>query len=139
MPSTATRERSVSCHYDRELTAPGQARDMVSKALFRWGLREHADLAEIIISELVTNAVIHGEGPVMTRVSYDGRNLRMEVHDDGPGRPVWRQAGAEDESGRGLTLIDGLIWLNGGSLGVEDDAEGDGKTVWISACLAGGQ
>jgi signal transduction histidine kinase len=139
MPSTATRERFVSCRYDPELTAPGQARTVVSKALFRWGLGDYADLAEVIISELVTNAVCHGAGTVGIRILHDDGHLRMEVHDDGPGRPVWREAAADDESGRGLTLIEGLIRLNGGSLGVEGDTDGDGKTVWAAVRLAGGQ
>src|ERR1700722_42783 len=138
MPSTAAQGRSVSCDFSRELTVPSKARDEVSKALFSWGLGDHADVAALILSELVTNAICHGAGPVTTRIFHDRGHLHMEVHDDGPGRPVWRQASAEDESGRGLALIDGLIKLYSGSLGVEDDADGDGKTVYASVCLAGG-
>ena len=90
MPPTDTRERSVSCHYDPELTAARKARAHVCRTLSSWGLGDHADVAELIISELVANAVGHGEGPVKTRISYDGRYLHLEVHDDGPGRPVVR-------------------------------------------------
>jgi hypothetical protein len=134
MPPTATRERSVSCHYDPELTAARKARAHVCRTLSSWGLGDHADVAELIISELVANAVGHGEGPVMTRISYDGRYLHLEVHDDGPGRPVWHLAGTWDESGRGLTVIAGLIgaW---GSTDVTDDVAGDGKTVHVAICV----
>jgi two-component sensor histidine kinase len=138
-PSTATRERSVSRHYDPDLTAPKQARNAVIRALFRWGLGDLADLGTLILSELVTNAVCHGAGPVSIRILHNDDYLYMEVHDDGPGRPVWRQAGAEAESGRGLVLIKDLIELNGGSLGVVQDAEGNGKTVWVSVRLEGAQ
>jgi two-component sensor histidine kinase len=92
-----------------------------------------------IISELVTNAVCHGAGTVGTRLFHGDGHLRTEVRDDGPGRPVWREAAANDESGRGLTLIEGLIQLNGGSLGIEGDTDGDGKTVWAAVSLGGGQ
>ncbi len=51
-------------------------------------------------------------------------------------RPAWRQPTADDESGRGLALLDGLIGLHGGRRGVTDDAAGCGKTVYVVICLA---
>ncbi len=92
MPSTAIREGSVSCRYSRELTAPRDAREATRKTLCGWGLEDHVDVAELIISELVTNAIRHGTGPVGTRISCERRYLHLEVHDDGPGRPVRRHA-----------------------------------------------
>ena len=134
MPPTATRERSVSWQYEPDLIAARKARGDVREALSSWGLEAHADVARTIISELVTNAVSHGEGPVGARISYDGRYLHLEVHDDGPGRPVWHLAGTWDESGRGLTVIAALIgaW---GSTDVTDDVAGDGKTVHVAICV----
>jgi anti-sigma regulatory factor (Ser/Thr protein kinase) len=137
MPLTAMRDQSLSCCLDREPAEVGRAREETRKALFGWGLGDHADVAEIIISELVTNAICHGEGPVEARISYASGHLHMQVHDDGPGRPVIHQATAEEESGRGLALIDGLLGLCGGSLSVEDDRVGAGKTVCVAICLAG--
>lgn len=139
MPLTAMRERSVSCCLGREPTEVRHAREETQKALFGWGLEDHADLVEIIVSELVTNAILHGEGPVKARISHASGYLHVQVHDDGPGRPVRRQAAGEDESGRGLAVIDGLIELCGGSLSVADDRAGAGKTVCVAICLAGGQ
>jgi signal transduction histidine kinase len=139
MPLTAVPELSASWPPGRGLTEPRNARHQVRKALFGWGLGEHAEDAELILSELVANAVSHGTGLVKTRISYSSGLLRMEVHDDGPGRPVRREATADDVSGRGLTVIYALLDLHGGTLGVEDDADGDGKTVYVSVCLAGGQ
>jgi anti-sigma regulatory factor (Ser/Thr protein kinase) len=136
---TAIREHSVSCRLSREPTEVRHAREQARKAFFGWGLGEHAELAEIIVSELVTNAIHHGAGPVSARISYVSGQLHVEVHDDGSGRPVRRLVTAEDESGRGLALIDGLIELYGGRRGVANDDAGDGKTVYVAICLAGEQ
>jgi anti-sigma regulatory factor (Ser/Thr protein kinase) len=136
MPLTATPEQSVSWPPGRNLTEPRRAREQARQALSGWGLGEHAETAELIIDELVANAICHGTGPVRTRISYRSGRLRMEVHDDGPGRPVRREAAADDESGRGLAVIDALLNLYGGSLRVEDDVSGDGKTVCVWICLA---
>lgn len=134
MPPTVTGERFVSWQYKPDLTAPRKARGHVREALSSWGLEAHADVAETVISELVTNTVSHGKGPVGAQISYDGRYLHLEVHDDGPGRPVWHLAGIWDESGRGLMVIAGLIgaW---GSTDVTDDVAGDGKTVHVAICV----
>jgi len=139
MPLTAAPELSVSWPPGRDLTEPRKARRQVRKALLGWGLGEHAETAELILSELVANAIRHGTGLVGTRISYGSGLLRMEVHDDGPGRPVRREATADDVSGRGLTVVYGLLDQHGGIFGVEDDTDGDGKTVYVSICLAGGQ
>ena len=139
MPLTAMCERSVSCCLDRELTEVGHAREKTRKALFGWGLGDHVDLAELIVSELVTNAICHGEGPVKARISHGSGHLHVQVHDDGPGRPVIREAATEDVSGRGLALITGLLDLCGGSLSIADDLAGVGKTVCVAVCLAGDQ
>jgi anti-sigma regulatory factor (Ser/Thr protein kinase) len=139
MPSTVIRERSVSCRYSRSLTVPRDAREATRKTLCSWGLVDLIDVAQVIISELVTNAICHGAGPVGTRVSCERRYLYVEVHDDGPGRPVHRHATAEDESWRGLTVIDGLMQLYGGNLVVVDDEARDGKTVCVSIRLPDSQ
>jgi anti-sigma regulatory factor (Ser/Thr protein kinase) len=138
MPLTATRERSMSCWLSHEPVQVGHAREQARKALFGWGLGEHADLAELIVSELATNAIRHADGPIQVRISYDRGDLCVEVHDDGTGRPVRRQATADDESGRGLALLDGLIGMCGGKRGLANDGAGHGKTVYVVICLAAG-
>lgn len=137
MPSTATRVRSLTCCLDPEPAEVGHARGKTRKAVFDWGLAEHAELAEIIVSELVTNAIMHGEGCVKARISHKSGCLVVEVHDSGAGRPVRRNAETDDESGRGLALIEGLIDVHGGSLSVTDDLAGAGKTVRVQISLAG--
>ena len=83
----------------------------------------------LLTSELVTNAVRHGTGPVGLRLAWDDRRVRVEVEDASPERPVVRAIDQSASHGRGLMLIDALSedW------GVE--AVGPGKTVWFSLHL----
>jgi anti-sigma regulatory factor (Ser/Thr protein kinase) len=131
-----TREPSAPCRLGRDPAEVGRARELARKALSGWGLVEHAGLAELIVSELATNALRHGEGPIEVGLSYDSGDLRAEVHDEGAGRPVRQQATANDEQGRGLELLDGLSELYGGTRGVVDDSDGPGKTVYVAVSLA---
>lgn len=125
----------MCCRLSREPAQNGHAREQARQALFRWGLGEHADLAELIVSELATNAIRHGGGLVRLRMLYARGDLRVEVHDDAADRPVRQQATADDESGRGLAVLDGLIGLHGGRRGVATDRTGRGKTVYVMICL----
>jgi anti-sigma regulatory factor (Ser/Thr protein kinase) len=138
MTLTATPEHSVSCHLSREPAQVRQAREQARTALCRWGLGEHADLAELIVSELAANAIQHGAGPVQVRVSYARGDLRVDVHDDGAGRPVRQPVTADDEAGRGLALLDDLTGRRGGTRAVADDRAGPGKTVSVTVRLAAG-
>jgi anti-sigma regulatory factor (Ser/Thr protein kinase) len=137
MPLTAMRDQSASCLLDRKPTEVRRARDETRKALFDWGLGEHSDVAELIVSEYVTNALTHGEGPITVRISCVGAQLRIEVHDDGPGRPVRRPVSARSESGRGLEVVDGLLAPQGGRRTLRADDSGPGKTVGAVISLAG--
>ena len=133
---TAVPEYSASWLLSRDLTEARNAREQARKALLAWELGEHADVTELILSELVANAIRHGYGPIGVRISHDGTNLRVEVHDDGAGRPVRRPVPADAETGRGLELVDGLLGPHG-TRGVTDDEAGDGKTVYVAIPLAG--
>jgi signal transduction histidine kinase len=136
MPLTATCELSITCRLGRSPAHVGDARVQAREALPAWGLAGHVRLAELIVSELVTNALNHGDGPVALRLSYAGGDLRVEVHDHGAGRPARQHATTDDECGRGLQLLDGLIALHGGERGVIDDHAGSGKTVYVAVPLA---
>ncbi len=108
-------------------------RDLIEFLLFDvahlWGLEDAC--------ELVTNAMCHGAGPVGVRLSCAADRLRAEVHDHGAGRPVRKHATGDDETGRGLELLDGLTGLHGGELGVVEDQHGPGKTVYVEVVLPG--
>jgi anti-sigma regulatory factor (Ser/Thr protein kinase) len=137
MQLTATCEPVITRLPGRD---PAHARDARRRAqvlLTAWGLGEQASLGELVVSELVTNAVCHGDSPIWLRLSVGGGDLRVEVHDGGAGRPVRRHPGAGDECGRGLELVDGLIELHGGERGVIGDPAGPGKTVYVVLSLAG--
>ena len=68
----------------------------------------HEDEAELIVSELVTNAVRHGRTRCRLRLTSRRRALTIEVADDGPGVPASRRARSGHESGRGLALVRAL-------------------------------
>jgi len=69
----------------------------------------------------VTNALRHGGGTISIQLSRARHDLRIEVHDQGAGRPVRHHAGTGDEGGRGLEPIDGLVSLYDGRRGCTDD------------------
>jgi anti-sigma regulatory factor (Ser/Thr protein kinase) len=132
---TGSRELAIRYQIDSDPAQVSRAREQTRKALPQWGLGEHTDVAELIVSELVANAVVHGDGRIEVRLSCGAGELRAEVHDDSAGRPVRRRPRSDDEWGRGLELIDGLIELYGGTRGVVEDAAGAGKTVYVSVPL----
>jgi anti-sigma regulatory factor (Ser/Thr protein kinase) len=129
----------VSFRLNPDPALVGLAREQARKALPGWGLGEHADLAELVVSEMVSNAIVHGDGQIDVRLSYSCGDLRAEVHDAGSGRPARRLTTPDDERGRGLELIDGLIALHGGERGVTEDRHGPGKTVYVVLALDSGQ
>ena len=135
MRLTATRELAVACRLRRDPAQVGVAREQTRKAVADWGLGEHSDVAELIVSELATNALRHGDGSIEVLLSYSGGKLRVAVHDDAHGRPVRQRASADDERGRGLVLLDGLAELYGGERGLVNDPAGPGKTVYVAMSL----
>ena len=92
-----------------ELTAVRRARDLVRAAAGALGLSADAlDLACLLVSELVTNALVHGAAPVALRVRSSRRRLYIEVTDGARYRPHRRVARETDENGRGLELLEAL-------------------------------
>jgi anti-sigma regulatory factor (Ser/Thr protein kinase) len=90
-------------------SAPGLAR-AVAKRYLAGGLSP-SRLGElsVVISELVTNASVHGRGTIILRLQLDGQTVRGEVIDEGGGfEHEIRERGPEDVSGRGLFLVDAL-------------------------------
>ncbi|MEY9968366.1 PAS domain S-box-containing protein [Streptacidiphilus sp. MAP12-16] len=80
------------------------ARGLARRQLDAWHLEELQDATELIISELVTNAIRYGTGPVTVRLIHD-QNLTCEVSDAGKTAPHLRRAHENDEGGRGLFLV----------------------------------
>jgi hypothetical protein len=126
-------------------TAPSLSRGFVNVTLGDWGLAGLADVTELLVSELSTNVVRAATGPDGTprysedgklpllwiRLLSDGSRLRIEVWDTVPtalGAPVARHPEPEEESGRGLEIIEMLTedW------GWETVPGWSGKMVWAA-------
>ena len=128
-----TSELTVTYRLRRHPSEISRARELARKALTDWGLADHTDLAELIVSELATNALRHGAGPMTVRLSYaSDRDLWLEVHDHGRGRPVPQKTTADDEQGRGLALLDALMELHSGIRGMVDDPSNPGKSIYVA-------
>lgn len=93
-----------------------------------WGLEEAAFVTELVVSELVTNAIRYGEPPIRLRLIRD-TSLICEVSDASSTAPHLRRARAFDEGGRGLLLVAQLTqgW------GTRHTTEG--KTIWCAQTL----
>jgi anti-sigma regulatory factor (Ser/Thr protein kinase) len=89
-------------------------------------------MAEMMVSELATNCLLHTESDFIVTLEQTGRQLRVEVSDDGDGLPTIRPADLTSVSGRGLRAIEMLSdrW------GVETHRDALGKTVWFSIKVA---
>jgi anti-sigma regulatory factor (Ser/Thr protein kinase) len=128
-----TSEMSVTYRLCRHSSEISRARELSRKALTDWGLADCTDLAELIVSELTTNALRHGSGPITVRLAYtQAGDLWREVHDHGRGRPVLQKTTADDEQGRGLALLDALIDLHSGIRGMVDDPSNPGKSIYVA-------
>jgi anti-sigma regulatory factor (Ser/Thr protein kinase) len=89
--------------------APGEARRQVRAAIRAWDVPVDEDVAVLLASELVTNAVTHQAGRAVTLVlTCSPGRLRVDVHDPSRSLPVLASASSDDETGRGLMLVDTL-------------------------------
>ena len=113
------------------------ARHRVSARIQSWTRQldeDTKDTLDLLVSELVTNAVLHATGVMISvRVQLDGQRVRVEVEDDSPNPPPWRPgddlATWEAEHGRGLQLISALASRHGWR------PSSRGKRVWFELAL----
>jgi anti-sigma regulatory factor (Ser/Thr protein kinase) len=101
--------RKFEATLPRIVDAPQAARRLVREWLPEDLDGETVQSAELLVSELVTNAVVHGRGRLILRGELDDDRLLVEVIDDGDGfeRTV-RQRGVDSVGGRGLAIVDAL-------------------------------
>jgi anti-sigma regulatory factor (Ser/Thr protein kinase) len=79
-----------------------------------------AGFVVLAVSELVTNAVVHGEGEVVLRITVAVEVVRVSVTDHNPAPAVLKEAGPDGESGRGIRLVDAI----------SDAWESSGEETW---------
>ncbi|WP_426569896.1 SpoIIE family protein phosphatase [Streptomyces canus] len=112
--------------------AVAEARKAASRRLADWDLVELVFTTELVVSELVTNAIRYAEGPIRLRL-IRGRALICEVHDGGATAPHLRHPRTTDEGGRGLLLVS-QVTRRWGTRFVPD-----GKIIWAEQPLTGAE
>ena len=126
-PGTGSRGGTIEAH-TRLRPAPTSAREarrFARSTLLEWGLTAAADVVELLVSELVTNSVLHARSEVEVRLRATESTLRVDVVDGSPRQPVLRTRDDKAMTGRGLALVAELSteW------GVDETP--DGKSVWF--------
>ncbi len=115
-------------------TAPEIARALVKRCCEAWGARRLSRLAQLVVSELVTNGVVHARTPLDVTVRLCGRTLSLAVRDGDPRllHPPGGGAAADGHGyGRGLLIVDSMA----DTWGCTPTA--DGKVTWATIDLPG--
>ncbi|MBD0738188.1 hypothetical protein BGM09_33490 [Streptomyces sp. CBMA29] len=115
-----------------------EARSDLRRELGGWGLGGLAETAELVLSELFTNAVRYAPRDRKIETRYEPTSdggVRIEVHDASEVWPVLQEPSADAESGYGLALVDSLT---GSRWGVSE-RDGVGKRVWAVVGCADGE
>ncbi|MCG5221144.1 ATP-binding protein [Streptosporangium soli] len=124
-PVQAMCEQIGSWSLPSEVSSVPWARRLARTQLAAWGLADLVEVTELLVSELVTNALSHARGPYRLTLSAADGLLRCEVEDADTTLPHLQHARPDDEHGRGMDLLDLLACCWGSELTPE------GKTVWF--------
>jgi serine/threonine-protein kinase RsbW len=114
----------VTFHLPPARGSAPKARQRLRTAMGTWGDESSRGDAELLLTEVVTNGVLHARSPMEVHLSVERDLLRAEVSDGSPLAPVGREP--DEFGGRGLLILDALA----SSWGVSGDASA-GKTVWF--------
>jgi hypothetical protein len=134
MDSPAAAQPSATCALTPLPGSVKIGRDFVRATLGHWGMAPLTDLAELVISELLTNALRHGipsarqlsgDCPIRLKLLGQTPYLMCMVTDPGAEIPVLRESGPFAESGRGLNVVESCCVRWGWHL-----LDGGGKVVW---------
>ncbi|GAA3885775.1 ATP-binding protein [Streptomyces sp. NPDC003631] len=112
----------------------GAMRRIAACRLRACGLQAMTDDVMLIVSELVTNAVLHSTGSLVSlEMSIEAGHLRIEVRGDAPAQVEVQDAAPDAEAGRGLQIVQALVEAHDGRWGTSDE----GATTWCLLSLAG--
>jgi serine phosphatase RsbU (regulator of sigma subunit)/anti-sigma regulatory factor (Ser/Thr protein kinase) len=125
---TIPAENVVRWTLPAELTSARKARSLIKRPLRKWGLTELVPATELLVSELVTNAVRYAQGKIGLRLILEGA-LVCEVLDDSAALPRLRHPDEEDERGRGLQVVSQIAQRWGARRSLS------GKVVWCELPL----
>jgi anti-sigma regulatory factor (Ser/Thr protein kinase) len=126
--SRISQDRHTSWRLASKLTAAKRARSLIRTPLRRWGLADLIPMAELAVSELVTNAVRYAQGTIGLRLVFES-GLFIEVLDDSAAVPRLRHADEDDERGRGLQVVSQVAHRWG------TRRAGAGKVVWCELAV----
>lgn len=131
-PSVGRILRAVATPLEPSPESVSRARRTVHDTLAAWGLDNLADDMVLVASELVTNALQHTSGPIVMVLQQRDETVLIEVADVSSALPVQRRESADDESGRGLALVEAFSddW------GYRRRGNRRGKWVWCSWSLS---
>src|SRR6202012_1867055 len=122
-------DHRVCFQLESDLTAVRQARALIRDLLKRWGLEDLIDSSELLVSELVTNAIKYAKGEVLLRLILEPDSLVCEVHDSSPALPRVLQVDKDAENGRGLHVVQQMSARWGARRTLT------GKVVWCEQTL----
>ena len=118
--------RTVSWSLDADTAGVATARRLTKEALIRWGCDALVDDAQLVVTELVTNAILHSESDCKVTIDLGDQYLRIAVTDSGGGVPEPQPFDLTREGGRGLLIVSTLAQ----AWGVIPAQGARGKTVW---------
>lgn len=101
------------------------ARRFVTTTLTAWGCQNLVEATTLLVSEVVTNSILHARSDIELRVAQHGQGLRVEVRDSSQHQPTVRAIDEDASSGRGLAIVEMLAT----AWGVTHLP--DGKVVWF--------
>jgi anti-sigma regulatory factor (Ser/Thr protein kinase) len=115
---------------EQTAASPGRARAGVRSFIEEYELCTEPEVALLVLSELVTNAVVHGATPIQVIVTGEAGKLRIDVADgdNHSPRPQLRVGDAEQVGGRGLQIVNALSQQWGTT------THEHGKSVWAEIC-----
>jgi anti-sigma regulatory factor (Ser/Thr protein kinase) len=101
-------EHRISFQIEPDLPSVRQARALIRDPLKRWDLEDLIGVTELLVSELVTNAIKYANGPTTLQLVLEPDRLVCEVHDTSPALPRVLQVDKDAENGRGLHVVSQL-------------------------------